>query len=247
MSETSQSVRAGQFELASCQATVFTPEGDLSVPKLLKTVVPGWLDVFDGDPVVLPHAEAIPREIEIPRLTLLSKAGAWRCEFAPTRLNIHYTIAAAPEPATPTISSFLDDCTTRFQEYQRATGARIARLAVVTTRYARHDTPGRYLAGHFCKPAWLSGALNRPESFELHAHKRFTMGGKFFVNSWVRSKTGTATIAGKTDPIVLVEQDLNTLAEDLPTRAFSAADVAEFYAAAARELDHIIAMYYPEN
>ena len=80
----------------------------------------------------------------------------------------------------------------------------------------------------------------------MHAHKRFRLTNEFEVNSWVRNKTGT--ISGEhPEPIVLVEQDLNTRAEDAERRRFSAEEIARFFSAVSNEFDVILRLYYPEE
>ena len=99
-----------------------------------------------------------------------------------------------------------------------------------------------YLAKHFCRDEWLKSPLNRPETFELHAHKQFALFDKVMVNSWVRNKTGT--LVGTDEAVVLVEQDLNTREED-NERDYSASDLDHFFEAAVRELDVMLGLYYP--
>ena len=101
------------------------------------------------------------------------------------------------------------------------------------------------LAKHFCKDRWYKAPLNRPENFELHAHKRFTLASDFAVNSWARSKTGKLSGDGEEKTVVLFEQDLNTLAEEAPKRDFGEVEIKKFFGAAATELDSILDLYYP--
>ncbi len=130
-------------------------------------------------------------------------------------------------------------------QYAAQLSPRIARLAALATRFSVHEKPGLCLARHFCKDRWDKAPLNRPENFELHAHKRFTLASNFRVNSWARSKTGKLSGDGDEKLIVLFEQDLNTLAEEAPTKDFSEAEVKKFFGAAANELDSILGLYYP--
>jgi hypothetical protein len=132
-------------------------------------------------------------------------------------------------------------------DYVDRIGPRVGRLAGIIRRYADHPEPGLFLSRHFCKDRWFAAPLNRPENFELHAHKRFKLGEKFDVNSWVRNKTGKATSAGESKSIVLLEQDINTLSEEVPNRDFSKEDIANFYNLIPSEFDKILKLYYPEE
>lgn len=236
-------ITVDNFRLASCQATLFTPDEEISTPKLVGGLLPRWLPTFDADPVLLPPAEGLPREV--PRIILNSTSGSWRCEIAPARLNLFWRGTKSVSPAvTPTLTEFFRDATTLLNEYADFLKTRVGRLAAVLSRYASHPSPGLFLAGHFCQERWMTTPFNRPENFELHAHKRFSM-GEFHVNSWVRNKTGHASIESDVQPIVLVEQDINTLQEEADTRSFDGGDVVRFFSGVSSEFDVILRLYYP--
>lgn len=234
---------AGAFRLASCQATLFTPDEQLSASKILAGLVPSWLTRFDADPVVLPPAEGLPREV--PRIILNSSSGNLRCEIASARINLFWRRTQNSSDAhTPTVSQFFTDATVLLHEYADFLKSRVGRLAAVLNRYVSHPTPGLFLARHFCQERWLTAPLNRPENFELHAHKSFRM-DQFQVNSWVRSKTGRISVAGEPEPIILVEQDLNTPQEEESSRSFNSAEISGFFSVASSQFDTILRLYYP--
>ncbi len=142
------------------------------------------------------------------------------------------------------MGTFLNESANFLIDYREYLQARVSRLAAVVSRHAVHEAPGLVLSRYFCRPEITRGPLNRPESFEIHARKSYTLAGKFKINSWVRSKTGVEP--GKEGrPVVLVEQDLNTLAEDAETMSFSETEIQSFFSAATLELDAILAVYYP--
>lgn len=89
----------------------------------------------------------------------------------------------------------------------------------------------------------MEAPLNRPENFELHAHKRFVMSDEFQVNSWARSKT--ALLAEGEAPIVTFEQDINTLPEAATSAKFDDDQLARFFQAVAPEFETIIKFYFP--
>ena len=126
-------------------------------------------------------------------------------------------------------------------EYGDFVDSRIGRLSAGATRFVQQENPGSYLASHFCREEWLRAPFNRPDGFEIHAHKRFML-ADFEVNSWVRNKTGHLREGQRRAPIVLVEQDLNTLAEE--QHDFDDGRIRQFYEAAATELDAIVQLYY---
>ncbi len=232
---------ARDFLVASLQATVYTPAEEVSAVKLLSGLVPSWLDRFDGDPIVLP-SQGLPRDV--PRVILQDKSGAWRCEVASARINLFWR---KPNEDGPVLSprSFYAGAARMLNQYTEFLHARAGRLAAVLNRYAAHPSPGIFLATHFCQERWLSGPLDRPESFELHAHKRLKLAGSFNVNSWIRNKSGAVAREKSPEPIVLVEQDLNTLSEEAEERAFTPSEIEGFFAAVVDEFDASIGSYYP--
>ncbi len=90
---------------------------------------------------------------------------------------------------------------------------------------------------------WIEGPLRRAEQFELHAFKVFRMAGERDVNSWMRCKT--ASLATSNQPIVLVEQDLNTLQERAEEEQFNIDYIRQFFVDCQPELDRILNLYFP--
>jgi len=237
-------VKSSDFALTSCQATLFTPDEEISASKLMSGLLPRWLGRFDGDPTMLPVPAGVPVPRDMPRVILQAASGAWRCEIASARINLSWRKTKRETQILP-VAEFFKDATKLLNEYRDFLECRVGRLAAVLNRYVIQPSPGRFLAEHFCQDRWLRAPLNRPEGFELHAHKSFKLGGRFQVNSWVRNKTGKLTEDDERRPIILVEQDINTLVEEVSTSAFSTDEMAAFFAAVTVEFDHILNLYYP--
>jgi hypothetical protein len=231
------------FVFAVCQATLFTPDEEVSSAKIISGLLPQWASRFDGEPVVLPFPGAVPREV--PRVILQDKTEMWRCEISSARMNIFWRRTSA-EGQIPSSAEFFGEAGVRLTEYQNFQRARVGRVAAVVNRFVPQETPGVFLARHFCQDRWLTAPLNRPESFELHAHKKYDLAG-FRLNSWVRNKSGELLQPDGRPPrpVLVVEQDLNTLPEDEPTRSFSGDEIRRFYEVVVPELDHILGLYFP--
>lgn len=236
---------AGDFVVGTCQATMFTPDAEVSTARVMARLLPQWLDRFDAEPAVLPLPEGIPREI--PRITLNSRSKRWRCEIASGRISLVWQRSSPAEGDIGPAQVFRET-TPLLLEYFDFLGERVGRLAAVLSRFAPCDTPGRQLAVHFCQERWLQAPLNRPENFELHAHKVFQMAGRYKVNSWVRNKTGNVT-EGKQSAraVVLVEQDVNTLAEEAATRAVTRGEISDFFEVVGPAFDEALQLYYPAH
>jgi hypothetical protein len=121
----------------------------------------------------------------------------------------------------------------------------IGRLAVVVHRTAEDPAPALTIARHYFQERWLKAPLNRPQELEIHAHKVFDLRPELPVNSWVRIRT--AHRLENNAPVIVFEQDINTLEEERMGRRFSAEGISGFYQAAAGELSVILDLYFPAN
>lgn len=228
---------------AVVQATIVTPDEGLVVPRFVNELAPRWRERFDGAPVVLPAGLPLP---EIPRVVLASADGAWRFEVAATRASVFCTATTDHLPITA--QAFFAEAARLLVDYTQTFQLRVARLGGVLTRAALRSAPGTYLARHFCSERWAMQPLNRPEAFELHAHKRYELQGWGLVNSWVRNKTAQVVRPPLgPQPAVVVEQDLNTMSEDVATSRYSDAQVQSFFSLLSTEFDNILCLYYPEE
>ncbi len=140
------------------------------------------------------------------------------------------------------LEKFYGSITALLQEYQQFVDSPVRRLAALISRYVAADKPGPYLAAHFCRDEWLKAPFNRTENFELHAHKVFSLADNFRVNSWVRNKTAKLTRQDR--PIIVVEQDINTLAEE-SGNDFRSEQIGQFFSLAPGEFEKILNLYYP--
>ena len=239
----SKVITCGDFALNACQAVAFTPDEEVSPVKLIQGFLPRWAQRFDAEPLALPVSEVLIKET--PRVILEDKKGNWRCHIASSRVDLFWR-KKTPGNGDVTLAVFVDETANFLVDYRDFMNARVSRLSAVVSRHAPCENPGLFLSRYFCKPEITRGPLNRPESFELHARKSYILAGKFSINSWVRSKTGILPQeSGR--PTVLVEQDLNTLAEDAASAAFEEADIRSFFSAAGRELESILSIYYPPS
>jgi hypothetical protein len=197
-----RTLSARDFHLTSCQAGMITPGHELPRRQLFAELLPAWLVRFEEEP------RFVAVDGEPTRIIL--EGGGWRFEFSAARADLFW-IRRAPSVPALALEGFYEQASDLLGGYQRATGCRVGRLAALVQRIAGHDAPGLALARHFCQERWTHGALDRPEQFELHAHKRYALAGRFLVNSWVRCRS-----APQFGPqAIAVDQDINTLAAGL--------------------------------
>lgn len=231
---------AGDFSVASCQATLFTPDYELSPARFVTRFLAEWAARFDAEPTVIPLPDEVPKEI--PKIILESKDRQWRCEVASARVNLFWRRQAVGVQIG--LPEFYQTALPLLLQYRDFSSCPIRRLAAVVNRFVVDDEPARYLARHFCQERWLAAPFNRPENFELHSHKRFQLIEGITANSWVRNKTGR--LRDTNSPIVLVEQDLNTLAEETD-RNFGETEIRRFFERASTEFDTILSLYFPAD
>jgi len=231
-------LKAEDLELAACQASVYTPDGNLSVAGLFRDLLPAWRERFSTEPDVVPHPQ-MPQ----PRVLLHDASGTWRCEIAADRADLYWMRTDSDTPA-PAIAEFFATASEMLAQYADITRSRVGRLAAIVNRVAGHEAPAQYLADHFCRPALATTALANVESFELNTHKRYLLAQRFEVNAWLSCQTRVAG-ADAANALVFVHQDLNTLAEDAQFRAFTTRELDEFFTLAAAEHERTLPLFFP--
>jgi len=228
------------FEITSVQATVFTPSLSFSASRLLASVLEKWGDVFDSPPISMPLPSNAPSEI--PRIILQDSTMHKKLELAPKRANFFWL--RQTETDTIILEDYLTFATDVLSDYIKIVTGKVGRIAAVLNRSLLNPNPGLFLAQHFCKEKWLTAPFDRPESFEIHSHKRYSFAQRFKVNSWVRCKTGLLVKPDRKS-IILIEQDINTIPEDMETREFSDEEIRDFFRLVKKEFDLILSLFFP--
>jgi len=81
----------------------------------------------------------------------------------------------------------------------------------------------------------------------LHCHKKYKLGNKYNVNSWVRCKTGFFEPRENNQKALIVEQDINTLNEELNRLNFTDSEITTFYNIIIDEMNSIFSKYFPSE
>jgi hypothetical protein len=231
-------------ETSHVQNTLFTPGFSFITHKTLVELLQIKPGMFDGDPVVLPLPSDAPPEL--PRIILQDKTGSLKLEVAPLRINLHRIKINEDDKVNVNDSILL--AADIFKDYLEKTGAKCGRIATVLKRFSLKDDPGREIANHFCKENFLEMPFDRPASFELHARKRYNLSESFEVNSWVRIKSGNVNYPSVPSlPIVLVEQDINTISEVMEVKQYTGDEILSFFQLIFAELNNILQLYFPHN
>ena len=230
-------LQASDFRLVSLLGVLFSKIESFSFSRAMRAMG-GLSTLFDSEPTVLGEMPGMP---DVPRLLYQSSTGEWRANIGPARCDVFWS---KPDSSTETL--LIADIAAKIhdvlQQYRSAAGVGATRCALVATRVAAHARPGVFLARHFCQERWMTQPLNRPASFELHAHKQYELSG-LALNSWLRAKSGVMKRAQKDDaPIVLIEQDLNTSEKD---DIITDDSIRRFFQIVPGELDQILGLYFP--
>lgn len=233
-------MQSKEFLVTSSQFTFYTPQLlQFTANKILEGLLQKFASVFNGDTIAVPLPSNAPGDI--PRIILQSSNAKFKVEISVKRVNF-FLAQQNKEPAD--LDSFLALGLNILETYKELTQVTIGRLALVAVRYLENSEPAKSLAVHFCKPDWISAPFNRPENFEIHSHKKYSK-EDFTVNSWVRCKTGNLKEGNV--PIVMVVQDINTLAEELNEKNFSVEDAKKFVEFSKKEQAEILKLYFPDK
>lgn len=236
------SLKSSQFRVYSHQASLWMDADQTpSLREVMALAAGPWANRFDGEPTFLPTGANLPPEF--PRCSLSSSDSLWKLQIASTRLNLIWE--DTPETGHAVPNGFASNAAEILAPYLTVhNGIRVCRLAHVVRRYAIHDKPGAALARHFCREEILAGPLNRPEDFELHAFKAYQPTRPLTLNSWIRWKTGVT--ARNNEASIVVEHDLNTLAEEMATASYDVRQINAFLDLTSREADQILRVYLGE-
>ncbi len=227
-------VTPADFSVTSCWLSAF-----VRVPLEPNRLPLSNLQTFyDGELFVFPLPPEVPSEI--PSVILKTADGRQRIEISRSTVTCRWD---ASDPSENVKTRVIEEVAEHLAQVVELTNADVGRIGGVMERVSASSDPGPALAKQFCRPELLSGPLNRPEGFELHAHKAFSMASVWEVNSWIRIRAGKSAAHGSYDR-VLVQQDINTLAEHFSTRAFSGSDVRGFAAACAGEFETVLYLYF---
>ena len=235
------------FRTIQCQAVLFTPSLQFRANKVLGHFLTEYADILDGDPVTIPAVPNLIRDVEVPQMVLKSADGSFLLQAGASRLDI----VKQGNPISESESrEFFKLATRMCLDYLQVHQGKAGRIACIAQRAALDPTPAMTLSRHFCQQRWFDKPLDHPGDFELHAQKRYHLGGLFDVNSWVRCKTAILTggpppVPGDRQNSIFVEQDINSLAEEAESRELSEGEIRQFFADCPPEMQRILDLYFP--
>jgi hypothetical protein len=186
---------------------------------------------------------------DFPRIQLGSRDGRWGFAASPSRIASSWSLKEEETEKAGALNQIVAACREPLEHHVRKNGVRVGRLGLVIVRLCQVEHPAQVLVERFCRdemkdPGSPDAPLRNSLNFEIHNHKRYTFpAGGLTVNSWVRCRT--RALAKDQSPVLMVDQDINTLTEEMRERTFSLDDIASFYDTGVHEADAILGKYFP--
>jgi len=240
MPDPATEVARPEFKLKRVLASAFLAGEGLDSQKVLRQVLEDWGGIYDGEVISLPVPPAASSDI--PSIVLSSRNGVLRVELFRLRVNLSWF---ARDEFEANLAELLRTFADRIAAIAEKNAAPVNRLGIVVERVAGLKDPGYVLASYFCRTELLKGPLNNLKGFELHVHTVSAILPDVQINNWTRIKASKE--AGTEYEYVLAIQDINTLAEERETRRFSRDQVVSFFAAATKEFDGFLELYFPHK
>jgi hypothetical protein len=236
-------VTAGKFGLIEVTVSVFSPvHAPINHTLLLAAVLNKHAARFNGEVQSIPIPGNAPPQI--PRVALGSKNGEWHLDSPLCRISSRWS--SQSDDSQPKLGEIVEACLEPILDYlERDNDVCIGRLALIIGRAVSAENPPVELVERFCNEDAKTGPLRNSRDFQLHNHKQYESGRiGTMINSWVRCKSGHR----KRDKsrVIVVEHDINTLAERLGSEEFSADDLRSFFRHAADEANEVLEVYFPD-
>ncbi len=243
-------VQASDFFTHRMQISLFTAKSTPISPYLLiaSTVsLPSkrYSGRIQSVPVDAPCFDAIPL------VEINSPDHAWTVAAARHRVDSRWNHPVADAiPDAASCDDVLTACLEPLISYlNSAQDTVVGRLALIVYRSARVPEPAQALVSRFCDvgakdQSSVAAPFRNSKGFQIHNHKQYQLPGtSLIVNSWVRCKS--ATMATNNEPVILVEQDVNTLAEATETSQFSIDELERFCRSSLSETNGVLDLYFP--
>ena len=240
-------LQADNFKVTALRLVAFTPiHADFNQSATLAAVLGKFAKRFDGEVQAIPLPGEVPPDF--PRIQLASTDGRWMFAAAPSRVTSSWNLKNVKE--TTRLDDVVASSMEPLKHHISANGAQVGRIAIVIKRACQVENSAETLIDRFCRdevknPDSSQTPLRNSKNFEIHNYKRYGLQAELTINSWVRCRSetmGTDAIS-----VVTVEQDMNTLAEEIETRRFNAEEIDVFFDKCVSEADEILEKYFPKG
>jgi len=235
-------VEASEFGIASVQTVLFTPDVSAFTPqRVLADIIGPYGGRYNGPVTSIPLPDGAPPYL--PRVLLQSVDNAWRLTAAVGRMDSTWISTTAVEPSHE-LGRLVGECSRVLVEYAERNTFPIGRMALIVARAVQIYNPAQLLIDSFCSEDAGRTRFNNSRAFEIHNHKVYAVPEvNYEINSWMRCRTALVL----NEPGIAVEQDINTLEEELNTRVFDSDMLHDFYIRTQHEADVIMELYFPRE
>ena len=235
------------FETFKFLGTMFTPDFNISNSlKIANTVVEILGDKLDGPPNIMRIPQDAPPEI--PRIMLSSSDKKLNVNISLSRTNLFSEVTPRIDSEGIDINEYSSTSSLFFSEFQKKLNLRVQRMGFVTERVKFRKDALTYVLERFCNENQIEKGrpFNNAKRFEIHSLKKYPW-QDFNINSWVRVKYIPILMEDRSqiEPVLLVENDLNTLSIDEDAGAnFTDSDIRSFFNKAHGEIEEILNLYF---
>jgi len=218
-----------EYRVVKYKASIFTP--NLLVQDWLKffnAIVALLKDKLTGTPIILPVPNNAP--ISIPRFQFISEDQKWQLSVSLERTDINFVDSDILMDSSISDEEFLKVAAEFFYKYKLIQDIHIQRLAFITERIRPDERATSRILSEFAnKDLMLKGKpFHEVSKFEIHSLKTYDWSG-YHINSWIRIKS-LDFVADKIVPVMMIQNDLNTLSfEKDPKKDFSAQEIEDYF------------------
>lgn len=235
------------FKTVKFLGSIFTPDFNISnYLKIANTAVEILGDKLDGPPNIMRIPQSAPSEI--PRIMLSSSDKKVNVNISLSRTNLFSEVMPRIDSEGIDINEYSSTSSLFFSEFQKKLDLRVQRMGFVTERVKFRKDALAYIQERFCNKDQIEKGrpFNNAKRFEIHSLKNYPW-QNFNINSWVRVKYIPILMddRSKIEPVLLVENDLNTLSiEDDEGAKFTDGDIRSFFDKAHVEIEEILNLYF---
>ncbi len=195
----------------SIQLVLFSP--GIVIFDVLKagvTIREKYLNVLDGEPVILPIPDDAP--VEIPRIQMSSKDKTYSLSISKNRVDLILRYKKDELSNVSPFQELFENFLSLFQYLKNELNAKVTRLAIVTHWVIELD--GGSSAEHLLsKYINKEAPIARPRELEIHCLNRETL-SDFEANKWTRIRSAHDISLPHEDRLISFLLDINTLAEN---------------------------------
>ena len=219
----------------------------ISVVDILTNFLPKHNKRFNAVPFIYTEADRQREQFspEAPFVIFKSADNNWVFPIATSRADIGRIKTSEHDVLDS--HDLSQQCTSILNDFIESTGMAVWRLGLICERIIYQQTPAAFLSHLFCKETWTQPQrpLGNLNNFEVHFHEVLDLQG-VTINSWTRFKTGILPSGEETKPVVVVEQDINTLSDD-KSREYHREKLSDFLDGALKIMDHSFISFFPDE